>query len=95
MKINIKGILPKSLLYEHNGKNLFDVNRSDVMPFFLCTDCTHLNLWGYQGLMNDLAVPLAGMWGSYVGKTGMWSSKAKSCKEFFLRKKFGRRYNPF
>ncbi len=44
---------------------------------------------------HNIAVPLSGMWGSHVGKTGMWSSKAKSRKEFFLRKKFGKYYNPY
>ena len=82
------------MLYEHNGKGLFDAYCKDVLDSFPQEDCTHLNASGYEALINDAATHLAGMWGSRVGG-GMWSTKSKQRKEFFLKKRFGRRYNPY
>ena len=58
------------------------MDRVEVLSSFLKDDGTHLNLLGYEALINDITLVMSVLWGKKTGGR-MWSAKRIKRKRFF------------
>ena len=56
--MKVKVIRPHSLLQFKADPDPLRVVENVTLPGFLERDSVHLNYWGYQALVNELAIPL-------------------------------------